>query len=1795
MKRKIEKSIRSLICFLLVFSMVFTPCANVFATEQQKDTLDYVVLGDSMTNGYCMPGYYPNGDYTDYGNVRGYQINDIEEIYSYQFAKYLQSLPENTDKTVKMHQLAISGMRAEELRFLLDEKYQGDAYTWERFDSENLEDGERWFAKVFRDKHENLPADAGNDRLRREYQEAIANAEIISINIGANNFGTFITDEIRADLTPGESGRTYHMEEVLGENLSVDNLRQQLIAILSSKGLSVESNGLLEKYVDLFIYTYAGFVVNLTKSVSLIRKTNPKAEIIIFGLINNFEGMKVTIDEAMEPIPLDEMYQAVIDAANYYMVGMDIVQQNQLKDEEGNAVKPAIYVSLEKVHLMVDAMGEKDTEAPFDAVNDILERKSVSTLTSNIKNFVSKELQTRKTVNVSWEDLKENFDETEFLALEDEESKAAYLTELINGEIDEKIKEVLIYAMVNDLADEELIKSFVKEYFKPAEAEQAVMPKGIDVAYDLSGIIADEEIQTAEVKEYISLMSGEQSGQAKELEKWLVTEIYLGLRKAIYTAAANPGLDVTDYSTVIGNGLEDTLEKIVGLVSEPVKDRIEEKMSGEADNEKTLHEAIAEALLEVETMKAALHVYAHFMIAEGMGNHPDAKGHQEIFEKLAAAYESRKTTTEFAEIEIDKLLKELPNLIEEFGIYEKLGIEPGADMSRALQKKYYGSFMGEYVPEEDSYYVSIGDSSVVGVGLPGFSNGGYQADMEVTFADKLAKELGVDYIQLGQAGLRTEDIHYILDETYEPDDYTLDKVLKEIETFGGGIGNYRKTFKEEIEKADLITVGMANGNFTSFVTAQIGSKLSGQDVYEMDWSRYVTEKGVPYIEKLLGELKSYLAESGLDIEIDFDNEMLQMAMGIADLKVAGKLNIADFFVEVIESYAYSYAGFLCSYAEVLELIKEINPDAQVVVLGSYNPMAGTAINFQDFGVEEGVIELGDMLNEFYDFIGLHFTAYAMFHPNTTYVEMPEVETIFTEEGENGNTIKLINKVLDTLKMFGLEFELSKETISFVAYLLEMCTKDGEAMNPSADGHSYMKERICQSLVTVKTDNGFWLDNTNWKFTGEEIYPTVYNRFNYKEGIDYEVTYENVTDPGKDTAKVIITGLYEDVGEAELPFTITVVDVDESIVNGIDLSDVDIRAMSGSLDSLDQTYTGKALKPQIKVYHGTEKLTAGKEYTISYKNNKNVFVYNENMSEEELVNIPTITIKGKGNYTGTQTIHFNIHPQDISKSEDGMKYSYKNGLVYNKGKNLSPAFVLKCGKTALKAGRDYIMTYIAEDGSESTDVSQPGNYILTVKGTGNYSGQLNLSLTVAEQKKLVSKLKISAKKIPYGEKIADYVTVKDGKNTLTIGTDYVLEYDEEAVKNAGKHNVTVKGIGNYAGSKDLSVTITGISITKNVKVTGLYSAVTYTGKRFKPNGKDFEVAMKVKADGKYVYKPLTEGTDYVISYSDNVTNKGTVKLTFKGVGNYTGSFTKSFKINAYNLTDAIENGDVELMIDEQVSFSKSGAKPGVKVFFKDKVLIEGKDYTLSYSNHKKLFDYHDALTGSQLKKAPKVTVKGKGNFSGSASAYYSIGEKDIQELTVIAPNVVFSPKAGNYKTTVTVMDENGKKLSSGKDYKISYEYDNGVPVGSKDQLEVNKTVILKIAAVNGSGFAGTYTQQIKILHIKLDKLMVNKPGFWYTGEKILLTDKNGELKRDDSIGQTLLVYRQIYTFPFIEELKLGEDYIIIERSYSNNMKKGTASVMIQGIGNYAGTYTVTYQILPRPTWLEIFDKKIPKII
>lgn len=69
----------------------------------------------------------------------------------------------------------------------------------------------------------------------------------------------------------------------------------------------------------------------------------------------------------------------------------------------------------------------------------------------------------------------------------------------------------------------------------------------------------------------------------------------------------------------------------------------------------------------------------------------------------------------------------------------------------------------------------------------------------------------------------------------------------------------------------------------------------------------------------------------------------------------------------------------------------------------------------------------------------------------------------------------------------------------------------------------------------------------------------------------------------------------------------------------------------------QIYTGKALTPALVIRDGYTKLTAGTDYTLTYKNNTKV-------------GTASVTIKGKGNYTGSKTVKFRIIPGSTSLSE-----------------------------------------------------------------------------------------------------------------------------------------------------------------------------------------------------------------------------------------------------------------------------------------------------------------------------------------------------------------------------------------------------------------------------------------------------------------------------------------------------------------------------------------------------------------
>ena len=124
-----------------------------------------------------------------------------------------------------------------------------------------------------------------------------------------------------------------------------------------------------------------------------------------------------------------------------------------------------------------------------------------------------------------------------------------------------------------------------------------------------------------------------------------------------------------------------------------------------------------------------------------------------------------------------------------------------------------------------------------------------------------------------------------------------------------------------------------------------------------------------------------------------------------------------------------------------------------------------------------------------------------------------------------------------------------------------------------------------------------------------------------------------------------------------------------------------------------------------------------------------------------------------------------------------------------------------------------------------------------------------------------------------------VTVKLNGKTLKNGTDYTVSYSNNT--KVGTAKVTITGKGNYTGS--ISKTYSIKNNFKKATISGI-SNKSYTGK-------NITQSFTVKYNG----KTLKKGTDYTVSYSSNK-NIGTATVKITGKGSYTGTITKTFKIN-----------------------------------------------------------------------------------------------------------------------------------------------------------------------------------------------------------------------------------------------------------------------------------------------------------
>ena len=323
---------------------------------------------------------------------------------------------------------------------------------------------------------------------------------------------------------------------------------------------------------------------------------------------------------------------------------------------------------------------------------------------------------------------------------------------------------------------------------------------------------------------------------------------------------------------------------------------------------------------------------------------------------------------------------------------------------------------------------------------------------------------------------------------------------------------------------------------------------------------------------------------------------------------------------------------------------------------------------------------------------------------------------------------------------------------------------------------------------------------------------------YAQYGDYKVSYLKNIDAG--TATVVITGAGGYTGTVKKTFKIT----------QADLTAEGTEAKIAAADSIPFVKNGA--KPAIvvtaKLANGnTVTLKEGKDYTITYANNKAVSE-GKNLTEKKL---PLITVKGKGNFKGSIKQTFTITNKSLADTVNPITVTVTDVPANkNKGKFVSKPVVTDADGVKLKEKTDYTLTYslLMANGEETKldvkkdVVNEPGSTVrITITGVGNYQGEgsvltADYRITELDFKKVT--VKVVPKMLPYTMKPVTLteddlvITMKVGTGKQAVVEELKLITDGDDTKdgykiigyknnvNKGTAQVTLQGCGKYGGTK-----------------------------------------------------------------------------------------------------------------------------------------------------------------------------------------------------------------------------------------------------------------------------------------------------------------------------------------------------------------------------------------------------------
>ena len=492
--------------------------------------------------------------------------------------------------------------------------------------------------------------------------------------------------------------------------------------------------------------------------------------------------------------------------------------------------------------------------------------------------------------------------------------------------------------------------------------------------------------------------------------------------------------------------------------------------------------------------------------------------------------------------------------------------------------------------------------------------------------------------------------------------------------------------------------------------------------------------------------------------------------------------------------------------------------------------------------------------------------------------------------------------------------------------------------------------------------------------------------------------------------------------------------------------------------------------------------------------------------------------------------FKVNGEVLSKKylPGAAQVSWKNSKphVYN-GEAQTPAYTVEYEGQELTKGVDYAEKFV--------DNVNAGTAQLIVTGVGDCSGELTAEFTI-EGISVTDPgvtMQLGYTETAYnGKAQSPAVLLTSGNYILQEGTDYSLAYANNT--NAGEATVTATGMGNFSGERTEGFTITARSMaSENVKAT-------LSGNRFAATGEAIQPGVAVK----WALTDLSEGTDYTLSYVNN-TKAGTAAAVLTGIGNYTDARNVEFTI--YDPVSLAVSAEIDPIAP--VIYTRSAQTPAVTVRVGEKVLTEGWDYTVAYSNNVA------AGTGT-------VTVTGRRDYYDEATAFFVIDPADLAtaEMTLSksewsSTEPVYDYSGGENKPYAT-LTFNGTTLYEGTSFTLSYE--NNVEAGTATAI-----------ATGMGNFAGTKRAEFTVSKCDLNDISASIETVVYSGE--------AQTPRF-ALHTTYLDKDDYSQYRYLAE---GADFTV--DSWANNTNAGEASVTLTGAGNFTGTRTLPFTIKPMPIY------------